>query len=113
VLIGDVEFSQLKIILKPAQIVDGIETVPESAIRYGAFIQTVIEFFIIALSIFIVFQIIMKIKSVAIRKKAEAPAAPPPLTKTEALLTDIKQLLTEQNNAVTAAEPAPDKKPKT
>lgn len=83
--IGKVNFNDLKVVISEAQ-----GETAEVAFRYGAFIQTVIDFLIIALAIFFVVKGINKMK----RKQEEAKAATPPKpTKTEELLTDIKQLL--------------------
>jgi len=59
-------------------------------LRYGAFLQTIFEFVVIAFSIFIVIKGINQLKRPAPPPK-DAP--PPPPTKTEALLQDIKDLL--------------------
>lgn len=89
-LIGEVDFSQLKIVLKSGD--------PEVAIRYGAFIQTIFEFFVIAFSIYLVFKLVMLFRNRAEKKRiANAlPPAPPALTKTEQFLSDIKDLLESQ-----------------
>ena len=72
VLIGDVNFSDLKYVLSEA-VMNGEEVVkPEAAIMYGQFIQTILSFLIIALSIFFVVKGINKLR----KKKEEAPAAP-------------------------------------
>ena len=63
-------------------------------LAYGAFIQAIIDFFLIALSIFICIKIIGKLH----RKKEEEPAPPPEPTKEEVLLTEIRDLLKEQNS---------------
>lgn len=70
--------------------------VEEVAINYGLFIQNIVDFFIIAFSIFVALRIVMKLK----RKEAEpAPApAPPEPTKEEVLLTEIRDLLKQQKN---------------
>ena len=80
-LLGGVDFSNLLITLKAA--VDGA---PAVTLNYGKFIQTVVDFVIIAFAIF------MGVKSIAVLKKQEAavPAAPPP---TEVLLAEIRDLL--------------------
>ena len=92
-LIGDVDFSQFRIVLKPGNGAD----IPETAFRYGAFIQVVFEFFIIALSIYIVFKVIARVKKLAERKQENTPPPPPPPpTKTEQLLTDIKKILEDK-----------------
>lgn len=63
---------------------------PENAVTYGAFIQTIIMFIIIAFSILIVMRGYMKMK----RKEEEKPApTPPEPTKEEKLLTEIRDLL--------------------
>ncbi|MCK9612390.1 MAG: large-conductance mechanosensitive channel protein MscL [Bacteroidales bacterium] len=56
---------------------------------YGNFIQTVIDFLIIAITIFMIIKGINRMK----RKKEEAPAAPPAPTKEETLLTEIRDIL--------------------
>lgn len=65
------------------------------ALQYGLFIQNVIDFLIIAFTIFIMIKIIGKFR----RKKEEAPPAPPEPTKEEILLTEIRDLLAEQKAA--------------
>ncbi len=66
--------------------------IEEVAINYGMFIQNIVDFFIIALSIFIALRVVMKFK----KKEEEAPAAPPEPTKEEVLLTEIRDLLKKQ-----------------
>lgn len=81
-LIGGVDFSAFKWVLTPA----GADGKGEVAILYGAFINTMIQFLIVALAIFIVVKAINKIS----RKQEEAPAAPP---ADVVLLTEIRDLL--------------------
>ncbi|HET6273883.1 MAG: mscL [Bacteroidetes bacterium] len=83
-LIGGVDFSNLEIALKAAA--DGA---PAVALRYGAFIQSIFDFAIVAFAIFIVVKAINKLK----RKKDEAPAAPPAPPRQEVLLSEIRDLL--------------------
>ena len=67
----------------------GAEAVEEVAINYGLFIQNIVDFFIIAISIFVALRIVMKLK----KKEAEPapePAAPSPEVE---LLTEIRDLL--------------------
>lgn len=64
-------------------------SVQEVAINYGIFIQNIIDFVIIALSIFVALRVIMKFK----KKEEEAPAAPPAPSAEETLLTEIRDLL--------------------
>jgi len=94
-LIGNKSFTDLGWILQDAQMKDGKEVAPAVVLKYGAFIQTVFEFFIIAFSIFIVIRIMNRMTS--LRKKqeeAEIIAAPEPEpTREEVLLTEIRDLL--------------------
>lgn len=83
---GGIDFSQLKIVLKAA---DAAAKKPEVAISYGAFLNTMIQFLIIA---FVIFLIVKAINSVR-RKEVEAPGAPPAPTAEEMLLTEIRDLL--------------------
>ena len=91
-LVGGVNFTDLKWEMKPAQEIDGVmqEAV---TLNYGNFLQTAFDFIIIAISIFIFIRLISKLS----RKKEEAPAAPPAPSKEEVLLTEILDLLKEQN----------------
>ncbi|SCQ17648.1 large-conductance mechanosensitive channel protein MscL [Tannerella forsythia] len=88
-LVGGVNFSDLKIVLKQA-VMQGEEVIsPEVAFSYGNFIQVVFDFLIIALAIFILLKAVNKFK----KKKEEAsevPAAPPADVQ---LLTEIRDLL--------------------
>ena len=77
--------------------------VTEIALNYGNFIQTIIDFIIIALCIFFVVRFITKLreKAEALKKKEEeeaaaAPPAPPEPSAEEKLLTEIRDLLKEQ-----------------
>lgn len=83
-ILGSVNFSELSV-----QIATNAAGKPV-LLRYGSFIQTIFEFLVIALSIFIVIKGINKLKR---PPPAPAGAPPPPPTKTEALLQDIKDLL--------------------
>ncbi len=85
-ILGGIDFSQLKVVLKAA---DAATKKPEVAISYGAFINTLIQFFIIAVVIFL----IVKMLNTLQRKEAEAPSAPPAPTTSEALLMEIRDAL--------------------
>ncbi|EMD99270.1 MULTISPECIES: large-conductance mechanosensitive channel protein MscL [Stutzerimonas stutzeri subgroup] len=89
-LIGGVDFSDLAIVLKEA-----VGEAPAVVLRYGAFIQTVVDFVIIAFAIFMAIKAINHLK----RKEAEAPSAPPAPSKEELLLTEIRDLLKEQRGS--------------
>jgi large conductance mechanosensitive channel len=83
---GGLDFSQLKIVLKPA---DLMTKTAEVAISYGAFINTLINFLIIA---FVIFLLVKGVNSLK-RQEAADPAAPAAPTPTETLLTEIRDLL--------------------
>ncbi len=87
-LIGGVDFSDLAITLKAAE-----GDTPAVLLAYGKFIQTVIDFIIIAFAIFMGIKAINQLK----RNEAEAPSAPPVPTPEETLLTEIRDLLKAQN----------------
>jgi len=89
-LIGGVDFSDLAIVLKEA-----VGDAPAVTLNYGMFIQTVVDFVIIAFAIFLAIKAINTLK----RQEAEAPSAPPAPTKEEVLLTEIRDLLKEQNRS--------------
>ncbi len=84
-IIGNVNFADLKIVIEPA-----VGEVPELAIRYGAFLQSVIDFTIIAFSIFIAIRFINRYMLKQKAAEAAAPAEPP---KQEVLLAEIRDLL--------------------
>ena len=98
-LIGNVDFTTLSYTLKPA-VMNGEEVVKEAVtLHYGNFIQTTVDFIIIAFCIFLMIKLINKATSV-VKKPAEeeapvAPAEPEP-TKEEILLTEIRDLLKEK-----------------
>ena len=91
-LLGNVDFSSLKIFLQEATMNGDVE-VPEVAISYGLFINTIITFLIVALAIFLVVKGYNKLKDNMKKKEEEAPAAPPAPSKEEVLLTEIRDLL--------------------
>jgi large conductance mechanosensitive channel len=86
-LIAGVKFTDLKWVLKPAGV--DPEAEPEVAILYGAFVNTIIEFLIIAFVIFLVVKAINSLK----RKEAETPAEPAAPSTTDALLMEIRDAL--------------------
>ena len=83
-LLGGVDFSSLAITLK-----EGAEGVEPVLLKYGVFLNTVIDFVIIAFAIFIVVKGINSMK----KKEEEKPAAPPPPSKEEVLLAEIRDEL--------------------
>lgn len=100
---GGVSVSDLKYVLTP-EVLDeaGAVLTPENAIRYGLFIQFIIDFIIIALAVFVFVKVIEKMKNIRLKKEEEvvveeAPAAEPEPTKEEVLLAEIRDILKEKN----------------
>jgi large conductance mechanosensitive channel len=94
-LLGNRDFSNMRIILKQTQlaVTDGEQVitpaVAEVSIRYGAFVNTVLDFLIVAAAIFMVVKGYNHLK----RKEEAKPEAPPAPSKQEVLLTEIRDLL--------------------
>lgn len=83
-LLGNVDFSNLVVTLSEAS--EGVEAV---TLRYGLFIQAVVDFVIIAFAIFMVVKAMNSVK----KKEEEAPPSPPKPSKEEELLTEIRDAL--------------------
>ncbi len=95
-LVGRMNFSEMKWVITPAHTVDGVD-VAENALLYGSFIQSVIDFFIIAFCIFIFLRILTKAKSTFEKKSETEESAPAPeAPTTEELLIQIRDLLQEK-----------------
>ncbi|MBU1330231.1 MAG: large-conductance mechanosensitive channel protein MscL [Gammaproteobacteria bacterium] len=86
-LIGGVDFSDLAIVLKAA-----VGDAPAVTLAYGKFIQTIIDFTIVAFAIFMGVKAINRLK----REEAVAPSAPPVPSAQETLLSEIRDLLKAQ-----------------
>jgi large conductance mechanosensitive channel len=84
-LLGGVNFTDLKIVLKAAT-----ETAPAVTMNYGNFIQVTIDFLIIA---FVIFMLIKAMNAAKKKEAAAPPAAPPAPSKEELLLGEIRDLL--------------------
>lgn len=84
VLLGGADFSELSITLREAS--EGIEAV---TLKYGMFINTVIDFIIIAFAIFMAIKAMNRLK----KKEEEKPAAPAEPQADVKLLTEIRDLL--------------------
>jgi large conductance mechanosensitive channel protein len=91
-LLGGVDFSDLKLTMKEAAVGAAGEVVPAVTLNYGTFINTIIDFTIVAFAIFLMIKAINSFH----RKKTEEPAAPPLPSKEEELLTEIRDLLKEK-----------------
>ena len=89
VLIGGVDFSDLKITLKSASVNEIGEAVQAVTLNYGKFIQSTIDFVIIAFAVFLMIKAMNNLR----RKEEAKPAPAPSPTKEETLLTEIRDLL--------------------
>ncbi|HDI3348354.1 TPA: large-conductance mechanosensitive channel protein MscL [Vibrio cholerae] len=89
IILGGVNFSDLSFVLLAAQ-----GDAPAVVIAYGKFIQTVVDFTIIAFAIFMGLKAINTLK----RKEEEAPKAPAAPTKDQELLSEIRDLLKAQQD---------------
>lgn len=85
-LLGKVDFSQLSLVLKEASVDAAGKEVAAVTLNYGMFINTIINFIIVAAAIFA----IIKVMNMAKKKQEAAPAAPP---AQEVLLTEIRDIL--------------------
>ena len=96
---GGTGFENMKFVIKhgvPAT-EDGVAAVEEVAIHYGTFIMNIVDFFIIALSIFVAIRVTIKFKEKW--EKPEPEPAPEPEaapTKEEVLLSEIRDILKQQ-----------------
>lgn len=84
VVIGGVNFSDLGVVIKEAA--EGADAV---ILKYGAFIQTIIDFLIVAMAIFVAVKVINSLK----RHEEEKPEAQPEPSAEEKLLGEIRDLL--------------------
>ena len=95
-LVGGVDFTDLKLTIKD-QVLDAAGAVLTPAVtwNYGAFIQQVVDFTILALCVFVMVKVMNKL----MKKEEAKPAAPAPApapSKEEVLLTEIRDLLKEK-----------------
>ncbi len=93
-LLGGVDFSSLKVVMKQAIGTPGAEDyVPEVAINYGMFINSVISFLIIALVIFSIVKSLQKVKTALIHEQVEEEKEEEPQGPTE---TELLQAILEE-----------------
>ena len=96
--IGRVDVKDFKLVLQKAApaVTEGgqviKQAVNEVALKYGMFIQTIIDFLIVAFCIFLVVKVMNRLK----QKEEAKPVPPPPPSKEEILLTEIRDLLKEK-----------------
>ena len=102
-LTGGVDFKDLKwVIQEAAEATDTTAAIAEVSLKYGAFLQQVFDFLIIAISVFAMIKIANKLTNLrkkeeeAVEEPAPAPAPEPEPTKEEVLLAEIRDLLKER-----------------
>ena len=87
-LLGNVDFSKLEWVLRPEN--PATEAIEKVAVGYGAFINTLLQFLIVA---FVVFLLVKAINRLRREQAAEPEAVPAAPTPTEALLAEIRDEL--------------------
>lgn len=93
-LIGGVNFSDLKVTLPSVEVIGG-EKLQTATINYGNFLQTTLDFLIVAFCVFMLIKVVNKVTAKKEEKPAETPKDPEP-TQEEKLLAEILDLLKEQ-----------------
>lgn len=88
-IIGGVDFKQFSLVLREAQ-----GDIPAVVMNYGMFIQTIFDFVIVAFAIFMAIKVMNKVRR---EKEEAAPAEPAAPSTEEVLLSEIRDLLKEQN----------------
>jgi large conductance mechanosensitive channel len=99
-VLGRVDFAQFKWVLQRA---DPTRKLSEIAIGYGAFLNTVVQFLIVALVVFLMIKLLNSVR----RQEAQQPTEPPAPSPTETLLGEIRDLLQARAGAGGAAKPGP------
>lgn len=96
IVTGGDGYKNLKYVITEARpATDGVAAVEEVAVNYGLFIQNIVDFLIIALSIFVALRVTMKFIK---KEKKEEEAAPAPApTSEETLLTEIRDILKSES----------------
>ena len=94
VVTGGINFTDYKWVIQKAVVDSQTQEVltPEVTMNWGSWVQTLVDFIIVAFCIFVAIKAINQLK----RKKEEAPAPAPAPTKEEVLLTEIRDLLKEK-----------------
>lgn len=96
IITGGVNFTDKKIILREA-VMNGTEVVnPEVALTWGVFIQSIVDFLIIAFCIFMAIRFMNKLKAATKKAEEEQAATPAEPTEDQKLLTEIRDLLKAQ-----------------
>lgn len=90
IILGRIDLTSLKLVIRPAE-----GDIAELSITYGQFLQSVIDFLIISLSIFFLMKVLFAFKKKEEKKEEEKQQEPTP-SKEELLLTEIRDLLKEK-----------------
>ena len=98
-LTGNVNFGSLGYTLRPANVV-GSTTTPALVVGYGTLIQSVINFLIVGLSIFLIFKLMQGVIKRFQHQEAQAPVTPP-TSNEEKLLVEIRDILKSQTQQKT------------
>ncbi len=96
ILTSETNFSTWTYTIRDAAIIDGAE-VPALVIGYGNLMQATLNFFVVGLSIFLFYKLFVNLRMKLERKEAQEPPQPPVSTE-EKLLSEIRDILREQNN---------------
>jgi large conductance mechanosensitive channel len=99
---GGIDFAKMQWVLRPDN--PATKAVEVVSIQYGAFINAVIQFLIVAWVVFLLVKLVNFLR----RQEAEAPTTPPAPTPSETLLTEIRDLLRAEQGA---PSPTPKKTP--
>jgi large conductance mechanosensitive channel len=95
--LAGMDFKSMKYVLSEAIMEGDVVVKPEAAIMYGNFIQNIVDFLIVALSIFIFIKLINNSKKKLIKQKEAAPTPAEPAKPTqEELLAEIRDLLKQK-----------------
>src|SRR5690606_3123466 len=93
-LLGGVDFTDLRWVMRDAYVDEAGEQIAAVSLNYGSFIQNVVDFLIIAAAIFMAIKALNTLK----KKEEAAPAAPAAPPKEEVLLTEIRDILKNQQS---------------
>lgn len=105
-VVGRLNVSELKWVIEPAAVDAAGNATPEVALCYGNFLQTVLDFLIVSLCVFVMLKIVLGAKDKLIHKKEEEPEPEPEeqAPTAEELLTEIRDLLKKDAGANAPAD---------
>lgn len=97
VIMGGVDLTSLKWVLTPAVMQGDVVVSVENALYYGRFLQNVLDFFLIALSVFALVRVINRLRAIGQKPPEQPKEEKPPAPTSEQLLTEIRDLLKEDH----------------